>query len=315
MKTFCWVLLIFFAGKSFAQSRLPFASSALPRIFAPGFITDGFENRDMAISPTNDELFFTIQHKAFSVIMTSKKKGEVWSRPEVASFSGRHNDLEAAFNADGKRIYFSSNRPMIKEKPAADYNIWFVEKRGTGWTEPAPLGQEINSGKDEFYPSLARNGNLYFTRENDSTKEDIFVAEFSNGNYSAPKALPMEVNSMGYDFNAFVDPDEEFIIFTSYKRKDDKGGGDLYISAKKNGQWQAAKNLGDAINSTSIDYCPFVSFDKKHFFFTSKRTTFLQGSTKPMNAKMIKEILSSPGNGSDDIYVVDFDPIRGLLGE
>jgi hypothetical protein len=44
---------------------------------------------------------------------------------------------------------------------------------------------------------------------------------------------PQIVNSKGYDFNAFIDPDENYIIFSSYKRPDDLGGGDLYYSLNR----------------------------------------------------------------------------------
>lgn len=302
---------LFIAGLVYSQPTINFPSAPLPVIFAPGFISDGFENRDMTVSPTNDELFFTIQHKAFSVIMYSKKQGNTWSKPEVAPFSGKYKDMEAAFSPDGNKIFFTSDRPLSDTQTTPkDYDIWCVKKKNNAWTVPINAGKIINTVKDEFYPSTAKNGNLYFTRDNGKTKEDIFMAPFQNNRYTEPVPLPEAVNSDGYDFNAFVDPDEAFIIFTSYKRKDDRGGGDLYISRKEKGVWKPAKNLGDAINSTSIDYCPFVSFDKKHFFFTAKKTTISISHTKSLNAEAVKKILSAYGNGTDDIYIVDFTAIN-----
>ena len=82
------------------------------------------------------------------------------------------------------------------------------------WEGPFNAGKTINSGKDEFYPSMARNGDLYFTRDNGETKDDIFVAAEKNGQYELPVRLPDAVNSKGFDFNAFVDPDENFILFS-----------------------------------------------------------------------------------------------------
>jgi hypothetical protein len=194
-----------------------------------------------------------------------------------------------------------------------DYDIWYLEKKNNLWTGPYNAGPIINTEKDEFFPSVASNGNLYFTRDNDSTKEDIFVSVFTNNKYTVPVALPKEVNSPSYDFNAFIDPDETYIIFSSYKRTDDHGGGDLYIASRNAGEWQTAKNMGDGINSISIDYCPFVSFDKKHFFFTTKKNTIKIAPKMPLNAGAIRRLLSSCGNGTDDIYVVDFGVIDNIL--
>src|SRR4029079_11463732 len=66
----------------------------VPKIFAPGVISNGFANRDFTISPAGDEIFFTIQQlNIVSVIMISAKRNGKWSQPVVAPFSGVYNDL------------------------------------------------------------------------------------------------------------------------------------------------------------------------------------------------------------------------------
>ncbi len=37
------------------------------------------------------------------------------------------------------------------------------------------------------------------------------------------------------------------------------------------GTWQQARSLGPDINSTYLEFCPIVSPDGRHFFFTSNR--------------------------------------------
>ena len=55
------------------------------------------------------------------------------------------------------------------------------------------------------------------------------------------------------EFNAFIDLNDKFIIFSVYGRKDDNGGGDLYISRKnENGEWMKATNPGITINSKAL---------------------------------------------------------------
>jgi len=58
------------------------------------------------------------------------------------------------------------------------------------------------------------------------------VCKFTNGKYSEAESLPDSINFTGDEFNAFVDPDETYIIFSGYKRRDGYGSGDLYISKK-----------------------------------------------------------------------------------
>lgn len=288
---------------------------AIPVLFAPGIISDGFSNRDFTMSPDGDEIFYTIQQRDLvSTVMHAGKKNSKWSQPDVAPFSGVYNDLEATFSTDGQKIFFSSNRPLSHDDSTKDYNIWFVEKKNASWLTPVALGSAINSEKDEFYPSLARNGNLYFTTQLESGKgkEDIVMSKWQNGEYQPPVSLPDAVNSKGFEFNAFVDADEQFIIFSGSGRNDDLGKGDLYISIKKNGEWQPAANLGKNINSAFLDYCPFVSWDKKYLFFTSSRPNYKSPFNKKQTAAELKRGLQNSGNGFDDIYWIRFD---GLLEE
>jgi hypothetical protein len=173
------------------------------------------------------------------------------------------------------------------------------------------VGPQINTAANEFYPSLASNGNLYFTAEYEKGvgNEDIFVSRWTNGAFAESIALDTAVNSAKWEFNAFVTPDEQFILFTSYGRKDDMGGGDLYMSRKSaDGTWQPARHL-TLLNSTTIDYCPFVSFDKKVLFFTSGRHDIPKSFEKPQSYKALINLLHQPLNGSENIYWISFQQV------
>ena len=274
-------------------------------------------NRDMAISPAGDEIFYTIQGSAgqVSVILYLHFSGGTWHGPEMAPFSGQYSDLEPAFSYDGKTLYFASNRPADARQTNArkDYDIFMVKKENGQWAEPIHLDTVINSGKDEYYPSIARNGNLYFTREIEKGKgkEDIVVSEWKDGKYQPPYSLPGTINSDKYEFNAFVDPDEQFLLFSSYGRKDDLGGGDMYLSCRNgNGEWMQAIHLDSTINSAALDFSPFISPDKKYLFFTSGKTKENTPYTPPLDMKALKHKLEGPGNGLNDIYWIDW---RSLL--
>ncbi len=310
------IIIIYSAASVHAQSvNLNFSQSDTPRIFGMGVISDGLSNRDMAISPANDEMFYTLQFGLqYNTILYCKKVKNQWTKPAIAWFSGKYGDLEPAFSLDGKRLYFTSNRPLSDTgKEPKDFDLWYIEKNRGKWGEPVNMGPVINTPKDEFYASVTKNNNLYFTRDNDSTKDDIFFSSYENGVYAEPVALGKEINSGGYDFNSFTDPDERYIIFSSYKRSDDMGGGDLYISVNKNGQWTPAVNMGSKINSVSLDYSPFVSFDKKYFFFSSKRSLLNFTPGKMSKLADVQKSLTSCGNGNEDIYIVSADILNQFL--
>ncbi len=309
MRYFFLLILSGISELGFAQGMIQWPDSDSPRVFGPGIISDGYSNRDMAISPDGNDLFYTLQwsYGLFSVILHTQKINGKWTRPETAWFSGMYNDLEPAFSPDGNKLFFTSNRPVGKsDYNKNDYDIWYIQKTGGHWELPLHLDSVINTDKDEFYPSISNNGNLYFTRDNGNAKDDIFFSRFIDGKYEMPVALPDSVNSIGYDFNAYIDPDEKYIIFSSFKRTDDLGGGDLYFCRHKNGVWQSAVHFGAGINSSFLDYSPFVSPDQKYFFFTSKRRLAQFPFPKQESIEEIREVLNSYGNGNDDIYIMNF---------
>lgn len=280
-------------------------------MFGENSISTSINERDFALSPDGNEMYFTIStpRSTFQTIVYCKKikEGE-WTKPEVVSFAGEFSDLEPVFSVDGNTLYFASNRPLKGSEPK-DFDIWKVSRVREKWGAPENLGDVINTDTDEFYPSVARNGNLYFTAtyKDGIGKEDIYRSDYINGKYQKPVPLDTAVNSTFYEFNAFVAPDESYILFTSYGRNDDTGGGDLYISKKdEKGFWLPAANV-NVLNSPQLDYCPYVSPDGKSLFFTSERH---QLSTSFIDFKAtynrVHEIDGSPLNSKGNIYWVDF---------
>jgi hypothetical protein len=313
----CIVLLFVSCDLSGQQNSLPSFDTppSSLTVFSEGFISTHVNERDFAISPDGKEIYFTISTPSSSfqtIVFCRQVKPNEWTAPEVVSFAGMYSDLEPAFSHDGQTLYFASNRPVTGTKPK-DFDIWKVERTANGWGEPVNLGSVINTESDEFYPSIAKSGNLYYTAtyKGGPGREDIYVSEYTNSVYTAPVALDSGVNTKFYEFNAFVDPDEQYILFTSYGRKDDAGGGDLYMSVKDaKGVWQSAVNL-KSLNSKQLDYCPYVSLDGRKLFITSNRHTLPTSFTEEKaNYKTIQDVWSSLLNGTGNIFWIDFQKVR-----
>ncbi|RPI61635.1 MAG: hypothetical protein EHM44_08305, partial [Ignavibacteriales bacterium] len=116
-------------------------------------------------------------------------------------------------------------------------------------------------------------------------------------------SLSDSINSTGYEFNAFIAPDESYIVFSGYQREDGFGSGDLYISYKfSDGVWTKAKNFGEEINSDKMDYCPYIDTKTNTLYFTSKRSV-VNNSGKGFN--ILKDFLiemKQYENGLSRIY-------------
>jgi Tol biopolymer transport system component len=149
-----------------------------------------------------------------------------------------------------------------------------VRKDKDNWSDPLNLGSPVNTNFGENYPSVARNGNLYFfsCRNSGMGGCDIYVSHFKHNKYLPPENLGPTINSHKHDWDAFIAPDEAYLIFSSKDREDTIGDQDLYISFRSpQGQWSVAKNMGPKVNSTDDEICPSVTLDGKYLFFTSRR--------------------------------------------
>lgn len=273
--------------------------------------------RDVAISANGSEVYFSVQgyQGELSTIVTVNSSNGKYSKPQVASFSGKYHDLEPFLSPDGLRLYFSSDRPLDNtSKELKDYDIWYVERKSVkdDWSIAINLGAPVNTKDNEFYPSITLSNNLYFTCDGmmSKGKDDVFMSEYKNGKYESPVSLNDSINSIGYEFNAFVAPNESFMIYTCYNREGGFGSGDLYISFKnKDNQWIKAQNIGKSINSNGMDYCPFVDLKNGTMYFTSKRNAVEKQFDKKQTLEEVLKEMNVYENGLSRLYQVDINDI------
>lgn len=292
-----------------------------PVVFAPGIVSDGLINRDIAMMPDGKEIYFcsAAGNYNYTAIYFTKLKNGRWTKPEVLSFASDpgYMNLEPFISPDGKKLYFLSNKPSIKNGVASeDQDIWVAERKGEGWGEPVNLGPPINTDSGEFFPSVTNEGTIYFSREEKQTRANfIYRSRLVNGKYTEPEKLGPEINSGKSQYNAFIAPDESYIIVPVFGRADSRGGTDYYIVYRsKEDKWSKPINLGDKINTVfSQEWSPYVSPDGKYFFFMSIRLNpELESGKIKLTYDQLKKIHNSPQNGNPDTYWVSAGFIEAL---
>ncbi len=300
-----WVLFVLMANRISAQgdNEIVQFSSTLNQFL---------NVRDFCISENGDEAFFTLQSpfQEISQIARIIKKNNEWTTPELLPFSDVYMDLEPFLSSDGKRLYFVSDRPLgdsTQEKK--DFDIWYVERNGPGeeWSKPKNLGAPVNSNLNEFYPTLSENNNLYFTLDSPDGlgKDDIYFSRWVNGSYSTPVLLDENINSTGYEFNAFISRKEDYLLFSKYNEEGGLGSGDLYISRKDaNGNWAKAENIGAPINTKYMEYCPFYDEKNQLLYFTSRRNDMAPRAFGSVSE--FQEYIYGSNNGLSKIYRTKF---------
>ena len=325
---FLYVLYQYNNASKFPTLKGPYLGQTLPgdsaQVFAPNIVSTGFYNRDLAMTPDGKEIYFGVvlgNHDLATIMQTKEIKGK-WTEPEVASFA-THPDykyMEPAISPDGKRFYFVSNIPKKGgDDNLDDYDIWVMQKTETGWGEPENLGAPVNTEGPEFFPSITREGTLYFTRDNLSDRTSaIFRSRLVDGNYQPPKKLGPVVNGAVSQFNAYVAPDESFLIVPMYGRDDSFGATDYYICFRDaDDTWTGPFHLDASINSKSgQEYSPYVSPDGKFFFFMAPRPVKTlkekRGALYPMTREKLNRHFLSPDNGNPNICWISTDFIKNI---
>jgi len=275
------LFILFLSGQETAKPFLPELFSGYAHV------------RDIAISPQGDEIYFTLDsHKSkIGAIAFLKKQKEGWGEPQITSFSGNYRDLEPAFSPDGSTLYFASNRPIHKDSIVPkDYNIWKVTRKENRWSSPKILGKGVNTEYNEFYPSIAESGNIYFTSDRPSEigRENIYVSISGPDTFGEAIPLGEGINSKYYEFNAFVAPDESFLLFSAIRPGEGLGGGDIYIRYYKN-SWQKAQPL-NFVNTPFLDFCPFVDMKNHKLYFTSQKTAITSFHKTPIRADFFSNL-------------------------
>lgn len=303
-----------------ATSNDPYLGQTPPgdkaELFAPGIVSDGFNNRDMAMMPDGSALYYAVNMRNFelSTIFVIQNTVDGWIGPEVAEFARNQNFkyLEPAISPDGSKFFFVSSKRDDKN----NNDIWVMDRDGNGWGKPVKLDDAINTTVSETFPSITDDGTLYFSRvSKDPRVEHIYRSRLVDGKYTAAEKLPDNVNCGQTQFNAFVAPDESYLIVSVYGREDSIGSIDYYIVFRNQlDEWSEPINLGDKINTAGAqEYSSFVSRDGQYFFFMSTRLPNGDSlADDTYTVKGLTGILNEPENGNSDIYWMDAGFINAL---
>jgi len=194
------------------------------------------DNNDGAqcISPDGKYLFFTICNDKAGHgscdIYWSKREGNVWSEPKNcgAKVNTRYWESQPSLAADGKTLYFASNRTGGQ----GGMDIWKTEMVSEGvFTDPVNLGATINTPYDELSPFIHFDQKtLYFSSDGHLGMggKDLFYAKKQpDGTWSDPVNLGYPINTYQDESGIVINAQGNAAYFAS-GRPGGFGGLDIY---------------------------------------------------------------------------------------
>jgi Tol biopolymer transport system component len=286
-----------------------------PVVFAPEVISTGLDELNSVFSPDGNEFYFSVRNPNFSTIFVSKKIENHWSIPKPLDFTTKYNDIDVSISPDGMKLFFSSNRKSeSNEETKSNFDIWYCYREGKNWGKPSKLGNEINSQSDDFYPIVTRDGTFFFNSQRAGQgTNDIYTSKLKNGEYLPAEKLSDKINTEFREFDAYVDPDQKFIIFAS-DRPGGFGQSDLYISFRTdNNEWSQSTNMGPKINGIGNEFSPYLSPDGKYLFYTRQTWTPIDDPKEPLNRDYYFKALNNFDNLLGNIWWVDSKIINELI--
>lgn len=301
-----YLLSAFLCSDGFGQDGFPDLSGpyigqtppgSIPELFASGVVsTEENEHFSPSFSPDGKEAYWSLWRAGSVIVYRMAEEEGKWSTPHPLFFRPDYHEDGVYFSPDGDRLYFYSKRPVEDGGgKQEDWDIWYVERQGASWGGAVHLGAPVNTDAHEVFPSVTRDGTLYFVILSD--KRELYRSVYQDGSYQSPTLLPEHINRDAYYSHIYVDPNDQYLIFCS-NRPGGYGSGDLYISFKQaEGTWSEAVNMGPVINTDKLERFPQVTQDGRYLLF----------------ARHVDTRHATGGSiGQGDIYWVDASAIESL---
>ena len=180
-------------------------------LFLPGVVSSAYSEIRASVSPDGCCVLWGGTDRPGGAggwdIWISRRTQAGWSAPAAVAFDTRDNEFDPAFSADGRTVYFFSNRPG----GLGGDDLWQVAfDPATGaFGEARNLGAALNSAGDEWAPTPSADGSLLLFASDGrggAGRHDLFSSRWRDGAWQAAEPLAGDVNGAGDDFDAaFID--------------------------------------------------------------------------------------------------------------
>ena len=189
-------------------------------------ITTGIPKKKLSVDKADSKSTQRLYSRRLQLVMASKKDGQ-W----IVFGSFPYNNIQkysvgdAALSQDGRVIYFTSDMPGGEGKT----DLWYCEKRSDGaWGNPINCGKTINTKEEEAFPTIGRNGALYYSSKGLAGMGgyDIYSAKGEKAQWSIPQNLKYPINSTSDDF--YLVTRDGLSGYLSSNREGGQGSDDIY---------------------------------------------------------------------------------------
>lgn len=207
----------------------------------------------------------------------------------VLQLNARWDEAIAAFQRHGEIIRRTPDPDrtynMVDKHIAECNNGKALQASPTG-ALVVNLGPAINTEGSEYGALHDGQGNLYFTARRSNTTggkinkitnnwfEDIYHSQWQDESWSVPEPVAGALNGPRNDATVSLHADGASMIIY----RDERNGGDLYLTERAGGAWSVPVALPPTVNSSAQESSAWRSGDGQWLYFVSSREGGLGGS-------------------------------------
>jgi len=188
-----------------------------------------------------------------------------------------------AISADGTMLYFTRREPT-HDPDGKEFveNFYFSKMKEAAWQDAAKLGYPEGTENDAGALCISPDGNLLiftscFKREGFGSC-DLYYSEREGDVWTPARNMGIHINSDLWDAQPSISSDGKTLYFAS-NRRGGYGSSDIWATRRlPTGSWSKPYNLGPEINTSEADMAPFIHYDNKTLYFSSKGYPGLGGS-------------------------------------
>ncbi|MBL7922049.1 MAG: PD40 domain-containing protein [Bacteroidia bacterium] len=234
----------------------------------------------------SSRIFVATDNDNKSAISVSTKKDDL-GFSEISAYAKHIQNKgicsQVSLTADETTMYYSRSiaaKELNKLAEASSYKFQLYSANPNDEKAEVATPFVHNSYEyDYIHPSITKDGlKLYFSSDMKGSLGgmDIFVCEFVNGAWSAPRNMGLLINTPGDE--VFPHISEEGVLYFASDARPGLGGLDIFYAEpnKDDGTFFTAKNAGFPINTQFDDYSIYILKGGKAGYFSSNRKNNLQ---------------------------------------
>jgi outer membrane protein OmpA-like peptidoglycan-associated protein len=195
-------------------------------------INSDFHDASGCLTTDGKTIYFShvesVQKKGYvsrSKICSAKYSKKGWADiKEINLCSNDYSIAHPSISEDGNTLYFTSDMPGGN----GGKDLYMSTNTGGSWSTPINLGKDINTSGDEMFPTIRKDGSLWFSSNGlpGFGGLDIYTAKKMDDIWILNRNEGLELNSGNDDFGVTFINDS--IGYFSSNRQGGKGNDDIY---------------------------------------------------------------------------------------